>query len=162
MGFSTNVIAPASYTEVDSSAKFSLGCLSFCDDGKAYRYVQFADSVAVTAGMVLCYEAAQANGYVVTPDRSSDENSVMAAGVAPAAVALNTTTPQYGWIQVSGYCAVVKGNDDDIAAGTWIMPHASADGCAETLATDNGEAAFGICLTAESGNVFDALLKGLI
>ena len=158
----TGGIPPGSLTEVTTEAKWDLGKVVWSEDGNAYRYVQFADAVAVAVGHVMCYDAAQTNAYVVTNDRSGDEGSELAAGVAIAAVATNTTSPQYGFIQVSGYCATILGNDNDITAGTFISPHASVDGAAETLPTDKGETAFGVCLTNESGTSFDALLKGML
>ena len=155
----TGGIPPGSLTDVTTEAKWDLGKVVFSEDGKGYRYVQFADAVAVAVGHVMTYDAAQANHYVVTNDRSDDEVSTICAGIAIAAVATNTTSPQYGFVQVSGYCDTVLG-DGDVAAGEFVVPH-TADGQADTMADGEEEQVFGMCLTDDGPN-FDAILRGIL
>jgi hypothetical protein len=158
MGFSTNVIAPGAYSDVSTSADYNLGQLSICDDGKMYRYVQFADSVAVVAGSVVCYDGSASN--VVTPDVSADGNSDLCAGVAVAAVALNTTTPQYGWIQVSGYCSNIQ-TDTNVAAGDFLIS-GTGDGVAHTMSAGEEHKVFAVADAEDSGSTGSGWLRGIL
>ena len=169
MAHDVHNITPGAYTDSHATPKYNLGTISWANDGTAYRYVQVDDAVDLIVGHVVCYEGAEANGYVVTPDRDSDEASTLAAGVAVAIV--DVSANPYCWIQVSGYCATVLG-DGSVAAGEFVVPHASTDGAADTMiANTDGSStahtehqAFGLCLTSDTGtpDVFDAILRGII
>tara|TARA_Y100001963_G_scaffold157872_1_gene255486 strand:- start:3593 stop:4078 length:486 start_codon:yes stop_codon:yes gene_type:complete len=161
MSFSSDRVVPHGYGETSSTPKFNLGHVSWSDDGKAFRYVQFADGVATIVGHVMCYEAAQTNGYVVTNDRSSDDNSTLAAGVCMAVIDLNVTTPQYGWIQVSGYCANIS-TDGSVNAAESLVPHASVDGQADTMAAGAEDHVFAVALSTDTGNLTDGILRGML
>ena len=160
MSFSSDVVVPHGYDETSSTPKFNLGQVSWSDDGKAFKYVQFADGIATIAGHVMCYDGAQINGYVVTNDRSDDDNSVLVAGVCMAVIDLNVTTPQYGWVQVSGYCANIS-TDGDVTEGQSLVPGA-VDGQADTMAAGAEDHVFAIALSTDTGNLTDGILRGIL
>jgi hypothetical protein len=161
MAFDAHNITPGAYTDTHATPKYTLGTISWANDGTAYRYVKAAD-IDLAVGYVVCYEAAQANGYVVTADKSSDESSLLAAGVALGTV--DISEKPYCWVQVSGYCATVLG-DASVAAGDFVVPdHTGAvDGVADTMADGEEEQVFGLALTDDDGSShFDAILRGII
>lgn len=94
-------------------------------NGKEYAYV-LAEDANLAKGDVVEYS--DTTGYEVTKDRSGGSS----IGRAAAGVAITTITDgQYGWIQVSGLCSYVK-TDGSVAKGDKLVPHATADGQADT------------------------------
>lgn len=93
--------------------------------GKIYRYVLVEDANLAKGDVV---EYSDTSGYEVTNDRSGGSS----LGRFAAGVAITTITDgQYGWIQISGKCDYVK-TDGSVAAGDRLVPHATADGQADT------------------------------
>tara|TARA_R100000278_G_scaffold123275_1_gene112598 strand:- start:7706 stop:8185 length:480 start_codon:yes stop_codon:yes gene_type:complete len=154
----TGGIPPGSLTDVTTEAKWDLGKVVWSEDGKGYRYVQFADAVAVLKGHVMCYDAAGNN--IVTNDVSEDADSNLAAGVALAAVATNTTSPQYGFVQVSGHCDTII-TDENVSDGDFLIP-GTADGAAHTMSAGEEHKVFAVASAADSGAVGAGWLRGIL
>jgi hypothetical protein len=159
MAFSATSMVPGAYTDSHATAEFNLGSLSVATDGTIYRYVEVKD-IDLVLGSVVCYDAAQANGYVVSADRSGDETSDLCAGVAVAAVDISAAA--FCWLQVSGYCATVR-TATGLAAGESIVPH-TVDEEGEGMAAGAEDHVFAMALTTAAGSplVVDAILHGII
>lgn len=127
--------------------------------GKAYRYVR-AEDAALAVGDVV--EFSDATGYEVTNDRAGGSS----LGRFVAGVALGTIADaSYGWIQVSGV-ATVK-TDGGVAKGDRLVPHASADGQADTVAEGSTVAVtasqvFGFALATDSGTTSAGTVAAMI
>lgn len=135
-----------SLTANDTTAQFSPGTI-FRDGvtGNAYKYVLIEDQ-AVAVGDVVEYS--DTSGYEVTSDRSGGAS----IGRVVAGVALGTISDgKYGWIQTSGRNATVK-TDGGVTAGQGLVPHATADGRADSEAN-------GSTVTVTSGQVFGYALE---
>lgn len=159
MAFSATSMVPGAYTDSHATAEFNLGSLSVATDGTIYRYVQVAD-IDLVLGSVVGYDAAQANGYVVSADRSGDEISTLVAGVAVAAVDISAAA--FCWLQVSGYCAAVR-TDGAVVAGEYLVMH-TVDEEADTIDTAEEHFVFGVALSTDSGSptTCDAILLGIL
>lgn len=124
---------------------------------KVYKYIQ-AEDAALAVGDVVEYTTAL-NGYEVTKDRAGGTS----AGRVVAGVALGTITDgYYGWIQVQGLNTYCK-TDGSVAAGDPLIPHATADGQADTAASGstvvNTEGqVFGYSLVADTTSASSAVM----
>lgn len=108
----------------DATPKEELGRVRW-QGGKAYKYV-LAEDANIANGDVV--EFSDTSGYEVSNDRSGGSS----IGRVVAGVAIGTITDgQYGWIQVHGRHTAVK-TDGGVAAGEYLVPHATADGRADT------------------------------
>jgi len=133
---------------IDSSTtqKNGLGVIRF-DGAKEYRYVQIVDK-GVTKGDSVC-PASTAEGIVTADRAGGSQLAFQVRGVAIGAIGTNC----YGWIQVKGNCEIQC--DGGVAAADGLVPHATADGHAETvLAASNVEGTeyqtFGFALNTDS------------
>ena len=92
---------------------------------KVYMYV-LAEDAAIADGDVV--EFSDATGYEVTNDRAGGSSlGRNVAGVGIGAI----TDGQYGWIQIRGLHTNVK-TDGGVSAGEFLIPHATADGQADS------------------------------
>lgn len=97
-------------------------------DGKIYRYVQAVD-LAVANGYVVTIADA-ADDSIVSIDISGGSSiAVKAAGVGIGAI----TADYYGWVLVKGVHSSVL-SDGSVAAGEYVVPHASTNGSIDTAA----------------------------
>lgn len=141
----------------DSSPLFTPGTVvSDKSTGKVYKYVQIED-MAVAVGDVVEYS--NTSGWEVTKDRAGGSS----LGRIAAGVALGTITDAYyGWIQVAGLNTYTK-TDGSVAVGDALVPHASADGQADTAESGstavNTEAqVFGYALVADTTSACSAVM----
>lgn len=140
----SRIIQTALASANDATPKEQVGKL-YVDHatGKAYRYV-LAEDANIAVGDVLEYS--DTSGYEVTNDRAGGSS----LGRFVAGVALGTITDgQYGWIQVSG--RVLVKTDGGVVKGDRLVPHATADGRADTEAN-------GSTVVVSSGQVFGQAL----
>lgn len=134
-------------TDTSATAKNGLGVIRF-DGAKEYRYVKIVDK-AVTKGDSVC-AASTAEGIVTADRADGSQLAFQVRGVAIGAIG----TDSYGWIQVKGNCEVQC--DGAVAAGDGLVPHATADGHADTVvAATDGVAnteyqTFGFALNTDS------------
>ena len=139
---------PDKVTDTNTVAQNGLGVIRF-EGNKTYRYVQVVDK-PLTEGDSVC-PAAVTDG-VVTADRSGGSQLAFCVrGVAIGAIASGS----YGWIQKEGVCTVQC--DGGVAAGDGLIPHATADGHADTVSAASDTAnteyqVFGFALTADTGS----------
>ena len=123
---------------------------------KVYKYVR-AEDAALAVGDVVEYS--DTTGYEVTKDRAGGAS----LGRVAAGVALGTITDaKYGWIQVAGLNTYTK-SDCSVAVGDALVPHASADGQADTAESGstavNTEAqVFGYALVADTTSACSAVM----
>lgn len=139
-------IIKANLTANDSSPVEQLGKL-YIDHatGKKYRYICVED-MAIANGDVVEYS--DTSGYEVTKDRAGGASiGRVVAGVAVGDI----SDAYYGWIQISGRHASVK-TDGGVTAGQGLVPHATADGKADSEAN-------GSTVTVTSGQVFAYALE---
>lgn len=157
----SKIVTRAKLTADDASAKEQLGKL-FVDysNGKMYRYVLVEDAALATGDVV---EYSDTTGYEVSNDRSGGASlGRFVAGVAVTSI----TDAQYGWIQVSGVHTAVK-TDGAVAAGDRLVPHATADGQADTeaagstVAVTSGQV-FGFALATDSGTTSAGTVAAMI
>jgi hypothetical protein len=133
-------------TANDATAQEGLGVIRW-DGSKAYKYVRVVDK-AVTLGDSVC-PASTADG-IVTADRSGGSQlAFKVEGVAIGAI----TSGYYGWIQCVGLAVVQC--DGGVAAADGLIPHATADGHADTVVAASDAAGteyqtFGFALTADT------------
>ena len=120
------------------------------EGAKDYVYVKVVDK-ALTLGDVVC-PASTAEG-IVTSDRSGGSAvAVFARGVAIGAIASGS----YGWIQTRGVATVQC--DGGVSAGDGLVPHATADGHADTVVVNTNGAdnteyqVFGVALADDAGS----------
>ena len=93
---------------------------------KVYKYILVEDANLAVGDVV---EYSDTSGFEVTKDRAGGAS----LGRIAAGVALGTITDgKYGWIQVAGLNTYTK-SDDSVAKGEALVPHASADGQADTV-----------------------------
>jgi len=134
-------------TANDSTAKEGLGVLRF-EGNKVYQYVRVVDK-AVTEGDSVC-PASTAEG-IVTADRvGGSQLAFKTKGVAIGAI----SSGYYGWILKQGIGTVQC--DGGVVAGDGLVPHATADGHADTVVAASDAAnteyqKFGFALTADAG-----------
>lgn len=123
---------------------------------KVYKYI-LAEDAALAVGDVVEYS--DTSGYEVTKDRAGGAS----LGRVVAGVALGTITDAYyGWIQVQGLNTYTK-TDGSVAVGDALVPHATADGQADTAASGstvvNTEAqVFGYALVADTTSACSAVM----
>ena len=124
--------------------------------GKVFKYILVEDANLAVGDVV---EYSDTTGYEVTKDRAGGSS----LGRVAAGVALGTITDgQYGWIQVAGLNTYTK-TDGSVAVGDALVPHASADGQADTAASGstvvNTEAqVFGYALVADTTSACSAVM----
>lgn len=124
--------------------------------GNVYKYIQVED-LALAVGDVVEYS--NTTGWEVTIDRAGGSS----LGRIAAGVALGTVTDAYyGWIQVAGLNTYTK-TDGSVAVGDALVPHASANGQADTAASGstvaNTEAqVFGYALVADTTSACSAVM----
>lgn len=114
-----------------------------------YRYVQFVDAVAYTAGDVVT--PASATTWAVTNDRAGGS---ALAKLYPAGVVFQATVPtqnQYGWVQIAGIANVRIGSAA-VIAGDELMPDSAEDGEAEEATAGTHENILGIALATIADN----------
>jgi len=139
---------PDKVADSSTTQKNGLGVIRF-DGANEYRYVQVVDK-ALTLGDSVC-QAALTEG-IVTADRSGGSQlALLVRGVAIGAIASGS----YGWIQKKGIAVLQC--DGGVSAGEGLVPHASADGHADsvlaTSITTNTEAqVFGWALEDDAGS----------
>lgn len=148
-------------TNDDATAQEQLGKV-FVDfaSGNAYRYILVEDQAIANGDVV---EFSDTSGYEVSSDRSGGAS----LGRFVAGVAVGTVSDgQYGWIQVSGRHTAVK-TDGAVAAGDRLVPHATADGQADTEASGSTVAVtsgqvFGFALATDSGTTSAGTVAAMI
>lgn len=114
-------------TADDSSAQEELGRIRW-EGSKAYKYV-LAEDADISIGEVVEYS--DTSEYEVTNDRSGGSS----IGRVVAGVAIGDITDgQYGWIQVYGRNTSTV-TDGGVSAGEALIPHASADGQADSVSS---------------------------
>jgi hypothetical protein len=141
----------------DATPKFAPGTVvQDKATSKVYKYVLVEDANLAVGDVV---EYSDTSGYEVTKDRAGGAS----LGRIAAGVALGTVTDaQYGWIQVAGLNTYTK-TDGSVAVGDALVPHASADGQADTAASGstvvNTEAqVFGYALVADTTSACSAVM----
>lgn len=149
----------------DSSVADQLGQVQADgSNGKLYKYVKVVDLALQKGDSV---ELASATySYIVSKDRSGG-SVISGRGVVGVAVA-TVSVGQYGYVQVGGQMDEVR-CDGGVAAGDYLIPHASQDGRADTTTTAAGieRTIFGRALAADSTAtsttaVAKVLLKNMI
>ena len=139
---------PDKVTDTGTTQLNGLGVIRF-EGNKTYRYVQVVDK-ALTLGDSVC--AASTGDGVVTSDRSGGSQlAFLTRGVAIGAIASGS----YGWVQTKGIAVVQC--DGGVAAGDGLVPHATADGHADTVnaasdAANTEYQVFGFALTDDAGS----------
>lgn len=124
--------------------------------GNVYKYIQVEDAALAVGDVV---EYSNTTGWEVTKDRAGGSS----LGRIAAGVALGTVTDAYyGWIQVAGLNTYTK-TDGSVAVGEALVPHASSDGVADTVASGstvvNTEAqVFGYALVADTTSACSAVM----
>jgi hypothetical protein len=140
----------------DASPLYAPGLVVTDRLGKTYKYVRAEDANLAVGDVV---EYSDTSGYEVTKDRAGGAS----LGRIVAGVALGTITDAYyGWIQVAGLNTYTK-TDGSVAVGEALVPHASADGQADTVASGstvvNTEAqVFGFALVADTTSACSAVM----
>lgn len=145
------------YAVNDATPVFPVGTVSQeRDTNKVYKYVQVEDMNLAVGDVV---EYSDTTGNEVTKDRAGGSS----IGRVAAGVALTTVTDgNYTWIQVQGRNSYVK-TDGSVAAGDPLVPHASADGQADTAtssstATNTEGQVFGYALVADTTSACSAVM----
>lgn len=150
-------IPVTNFTEYnDATPKFTPGLVVTDRLGKVYKYVRAEDANLAVGDVV---EYSDTTGYEVTKDRAGGSS----IGRVVAGVALGTITDAYyGWIQVAGLNTYTK-TDGSVAVGEALVPHATADGQADTV--DNGSTTvnteaqvFGYALVADTTSACSAVM----
>lgn len=141
----TKQLPATKLTANDAAAKEELGRLRF-EGGKVYRYV-LAEDANIADGDVVEYS--DTSGYEVTNDRAGGSS----IGRVVAGVAIGTITDaQYGWILVEGLHTNMK-TDGGVSAGEGLIPHATADGQADSVVAGTNDAqVFGHALAADDAS----------
>jgi hypothetical protein len=141
----------------DASPVYAVGTVVRDDaTNKVYKYVQIEDA-AVAIGDVVEYS--DVTGNEVTKDRAAGSS----LGRVVAGVAIGTITDAYyGFIQVAGLTTYTK-TDGSVAVGDPLVPHASADGQADTAAagstvTNTEGQVFGYALVADTTSACSAVM----
>jgi len=144
-----------SLTSNESTATAQLGTIfEQPKTGNIFRYIQVEDANLVAGDVV---EYADTTGYLVTKDRAGGSSvGRFVAGVAVSAI----TDGNYGWVQVSGVATVTT--DGGVVKGDRLVPHATADGQAdtETAGTTSGQV-FGVALADDVSNDVTAMIRCL-
>ena len=145
---------PSTIDEATQRDDLTLGGVYFYG-GDAYRYVQFKDAVTYAAGHICTW--ANATGTAVTNDRAggSDIGELKPAGIATGV----HTEDYYGFVQLTGVATLT--GDGSVAAGESVVPHATTDGGADTMAAGAEDHVLGVAL-ADDGPTFACALKNLI
>jgi len=133
-------------TDTSTTQKNGLGVIRF-EGAKEYRYVQVVDK-ALTKGDSVC-PASTAEGIVTADRASGSQLAFQVRGVAIGAIASGS----YGWIQIKGNCEVQC--DGGVSAGEGLIPHATADGHADSVVAASDAAnteyqVFGFALTDDA------------
>jgi len=140
----------------DETPLFTPGLVVTDRKGNAFKYVRAEDGALAVGDVV---EYSDTSGYEVTKDRSGGSS----LGRVVAGVALGTITDAYyGWVQVTGLNTYTK-TDGSVAVGDALVPHATADGQADTAASGstvaNTEAqVFGYALVADTTSACSAVM----
>lgn len=138
----------------DDSPQVALGSLMQDNAGNIYRYVKAVD-LDLAAGDVVEY--ASTSQFDVTKDRAGGSSiGRKVAGVAQSAISVNN----YGWILVSGISSAVT-TDGGVTAADFLVPHATADGQADTMAAGLEHQAFGFALATDVGSTTQAVVNCL-
>lgn len=154
------VVKGSAVTSDDATPKNRLGAMVTDTNGNLYRYILVEDADLANGDVV---EYADTSGYEVTNDRSGGASiGRMAAGVAVGTI----TDGQYGYVMVSGRHSAVK-TDGAVAKGDRLVPHASADGRADTEASGSTVAVtsgqvFGIALATDSGTTSAGTVAAIV
>ena len=147
-------------TYFSATPNYDLGELYYDDrSAKVYRYVACAAAAtnnALAAGEYCCADTGGA--WIV----NNDVTGGTGMGTEPMGIAISAIPENYyGWIQVGGMAAVTI-TDGSVAAGEYIMPHATTDGGVDTMADGSEESVFAFTNQADVGNTCTIQLKGLI
>jgi len=140
----------------DETPLFTPGLIVTDKKGNAFKYIRVEDANLAKGDVV---EYSDTTGYEVTKDRAGGAS----LGRIAAGVALGTITDAYyGWIQVSGLNTYTK-TDGSVAVGEGLVPHATADGQADSVASGstvvNTEAqVFGYALVADTTSACSAVM----
>jgi hypothetical protein len=124
--------------------------------GNVYKYILVEDAALAVGDVV---EYSDTSGYEVTKDRAGGAS----LGRIPAGVALGTITDAYyGWIQVAGLNTYCK-SDGSVAVGDALVPHATADGQADTATSAStvvitAGQVFGYALVADTTSACSAVM----
>ena len=140
-------------TDTSTTAEYPVGTIVRDQaTNKVYKYVQVEDAALAIGDVV---EYSDTTGNEVTNDRSGGAS----LGRIVAGVALGTIADaSYGWIQVAGLNTYVK-TDGSVAAGEALVPHASADGQADTVtASTTAHQVFGYSLVADTTSASSAVI----
>jgi len=137
---------PDKVTDSSTTQKNGLGVIRF-EGAKEYRYVQVVDK-ALTKGDSVC-PASTAEGIVTADRASGSQLAFQVRGVAIGAIASGS----YGWIQIKGNSEVQC--DGGVAAADGLIPHATADGHADTVVAASNAAGteyqvFGFAMNTDS------------
>lgn len=117
----------------DATAKEELG-VERKQGGKTYKYVQVID-LAVADGDVVEYASATLS-YIVSKDRAGGTS----IGRVVVGVAVGTITANYyGWILTRGIHSNMK-TDGGVTAAQGLIPHATADGQADSVVAGTNDA----------------------
>lgn len=145
-------------TDAHDEDRHGVGTEKCSPDGKTYRYVEFVDIDTLAGG--ICYPANTDVTQVTMDVAGGSAIAAVAAGIVP--VVIDISAAQYGWIQVGGVAAKVIG-DGAVAAGEAVIPDATANGTADTMAAGEEHLSFGTALEADATDgtsiVFACLLK---
>ena len=117
----------------DATAKEELGA-ERKQAGKTYKYVQNVD-IALADGDVVEYASATLS-YIVSKDRAGGTSvGRVVAGVAIATLSVG----YYGWILTRGIHSNMK-TDGGVSATQGLIPHATADGQADSVVAGTNDA----------------------
>lgn len=127
----------------DASARMTVGT-EWDNAGKSYRYVLVEDANLAANDVV---EFSDATGAEVTNDRAGGAS----LGRSVAGVALGTVTDgQYGVIQTRGLATVKVPANTAVAAGNYLVPHATSDGAVAVATTSTLGQIFAVALAADT------------
>lgn len=139
---------PDKISDTSTTAQHTPGIVRF-EGNKDYVYVRVVDKAAAV-GDSLCV-ASTAEGDVTADRAGGSQIALIVRGVAQNVIASGS----YGWIQKRGMCVVQC--DGGVAAGDGLIPHATADGHADTcdvstVSTNTAFTVFGCAVTADAGS----------
>jgi hypothetical protein len=126
-----------------------------------FRYVQFIDDVTYAKGH-LCLAAAVDLSDVTNDFVGGTGIGTAADGAAKAIVAgiacYAMTADYFGYIQITGRAVILT--DGGVAAGNFLINHATTDGAADTMSDGMEESVFGWAPEADTGTAGTAWLTG--
>lgn len=144
-------ISGAKWDRVTTDAEFTLGTVGMAAGGKIYKYVQYKEATAATAGVageVAYYYTL--DGYKFNQVTSDLSDSIeLGAGVLQAAM----SDAEYGWVQIKGAAtlsiALTGGADGDP-----LTPTGATDGTLDVVLNDAGSG-FLAHICAYAGDISD-------